>query len=119
MDIIIKNPLCIIQQGSSETLPVYTGAYRKLNVSLIEFTHNHYSNGITTYQAEEGMTWEEFVNSEYNTNNIFVLWSGGGVSFNNESNGVQDSSGNFMVKTDIITSQEYYTKTHSTGGGGN
>lgn len=96
---------------------VWDGSYTEgAGAKLITFTHDHYSDGITTYQAEEGMTWEEFVNSEYNTGNIFVLWPGGGVSFNNESNGVQDASGEFIVKTDIITSQEYYTEIYSPGG---
>ena len=35
---------------------------------MIEFT----INGVT-YQAEEGMTWKEWINSEYNISGFFVL----------------------------------------------
>ena len=39
--------------------------------SIITFSIN-YNNEIITFQAEEGMTWEEFINSSYNTNNSFT-----------------------------------------------
>lgn len=44
-----------------------------LSVSLISFTIDG-----TTYQAKEGMTWVEWVNSDYNTNNKYRR--GGGMS---------------------------------------
>lgn len=42
------------------------------DATLSEFTING-----TAYQFEKGMTWEEWVNSEYNTINAKILDSGG------------------------------------------
>lgn len=66
-----------VKSSGAEVLPVYTGAYKKLNVSLITFTIDE-----TSYSAEEGMTWKQWVNSSYNT---------GGFSFNG-------GWGNFVYK---------------------
>ena len=46
-----------------------------LNVTLITFTFMN-----ITYYAEEGMTWEEFINSSYNTNSNRCFDSDGSVS---------------------------------------
>lgn len=70
--------------------------------SLISFTIEG-----TSYQAEEGMTWEEWVNSEYNVSNAYIhnndyVILGGIIIFNGVS----------VFKTDIIidgTEYQYYS----------
>ena len=44
-------------------------------VSIIEFTivDANSLNVLGTYQCEDGMTWEKFINSDYNTNNNFYV----------------------------------------------
>ena len=70
------------------------------------------------YQAEEGMTWEEFVNSEYNTDNL--------IHINNDRDSdncvykkkyegqagatyfVFTADSNMVLKKDLIISNESY-----------
>ena len=77
--------------------------------NLITFTINS-----TEYQAEEGMTWKEWVDSEYSTNeyyaNTYVYKNGWGL----------DLSGQSVLEKDIIIAEKNYT--HNTDdiiGGGN
>lgn len=46
------------------------------DVKLISFTVED-----TTYQAEEGMTWFEWVNSNYNTNGYYIVGSNIRISY--------------------------------------
>ena len=68
---------------------------------LIEFTINM----VETYQAEEGMTWAEWVNSEYNIDEYYIL--------NNyvTSNGLDiiAYNGDNLKPIDIIVSNAKYT----------
>lgn len=41
-------------------------------VTIISFTVKHESGTVTGYQAEEGMTWAEWINSSYNTDNYII-----------------------------------------------
>ena len=45
------------------------------NVEIVEFISFsvNYNNDITTYYAEEGMTWGEWVESDYNTDGYFLV----------------------------------------------
>lgn len=67
----------------------------------------------TTYQAIDGMTWEEWVNSEYNVNQEYFLYS----------NTIFNSSRTHLVAevngTDTITDNSAYTLQHINGGGSN
>jgi hypothetical protein len=74
-------------------------------VSLITFTIDG-----TKYQAEEGMTWEQWVNSEYNT--IPDISIQGATIF------LPDGYIFGVVLSDIITNNDYYTA-HIDSGGGN
>lgn len=81
-------------------------------VQLISFT----IDGIT-YQAEEGMTWAEWVDSEYNTDEFVV---DGNDEYICPPNGVAayyvgDSSSNLVKTSDLITANEQYS---ILGGGG-
>ena len=88
------------------------------SVNLITFTVNG-----TEYQAEEGMTWGEWVDSEYNSklgekerfrvndkqyNRIQSVFWGYDVI---------DAYGEYVISTSIINSHNYTFKT-DTGGGG-
>ena len=64
-----------------ETAIQYAGTYTGTatftiavkDVSMISFTvHDNYYQTTTTYQAEEGMTWGEWVASSYNTDGYIV-----------------------------------------------
>ena len=72
-----------------------------LQKTLIEFTLSG-----TTYQAEDGMTWEEWVGSEYNTSkwrkdgSNIVFAACGYVHYNNiliQSSEIIDSSKQYSV----------------------
>ena len=90
------------ESGGSTTTP-----------TLISFTI-----GSTSYQAEEGMTWAEWVNSEYNYDNTGYTWaisdSGGVQLMWDESVLIIDVS-----STDLIIAEHKYIKTTHSGGTGN
>jgi len=81
--------------------------------SLISFTFEG-----TTYQAEEGMTWGEWVNSEYNTggfvidendNSIGTHYDEGTGEYNSWVVSDHTSGEAFVFATDvIIASHSYY-----------
>lgn len=83
---------------------------KQSTATLISFTIDG-----TSYQAEEGMTWAQWVNSSYNTDSNFI-------SFNNEIlasvNGFVVSYNGMTVKTSeiIVANRAYYL---SSGGSGN
>ena len=99
-------------ENALKALEIYDGEIS--TDSLITFT----VDGIT-FEAVEGMTWEEFVNSDYNT---------GGFNFNgmfadhvhtNTANVYvfNESTSSFVVKTDLIVEGEpYIEQSRSTGG---
>lgn len=68
-------------------------------VTLIEFTV-----GVKIYQAEEGMTWEQFVSSKYNNGDITIMapyvvyYSQQAIALN----------GSMVESTDIIISNTRY-----------
>lgn len=67
-------------------------------VTLIAFTV-----GVNIYQAEEGMTWEQFVSSKYNNGDItitapYVVYSQQAIALN----------GSMVESTDIIISNTRY-----------
>ncbi len=71
------------------------------SVTMISFSY-----GIDTYQAEEGMTWEEWILSDYNT---------GGFNVNTTYNVVRDSEYNVIIyngmevyATDVIVDNAVY-----------
>jgi len=91
-------------------------------IKLITFTIDS-----ITYQAEEEMTWEEWVNSSYNTNEWYI-----GTS--NQSSGSKsvvrdkyqayvttnrDNISNWVLPSNIIESTTYYTYTGESSGSGN
>lgn len=100
-DIIVVVP----QSESSETIKIYDGECEI--AKLISFTIDG-----TSYQAEEGMTWMEWCESEYNTNEYYcndsstVQW--GGESY------VTTTSGAFVsMRHSIEAGATYYLTSNS------
>lgn len=88
--------------------------------TIIEFTVS--GRGITTktYQAEEGMTWSEFIESSYNNGSFSLGGSSDGTTF--VSNGKVlyghlsfTYSGTEVQTTDTIIGGATYTGTNSDG----
>ena len=76
--------------------------YNKV-VQLITFKIN-----TIQYQAENGMTWGDWVNSEYNINNTYSISNDNYVHKGDEF--VSDS-GLYVVASDIIITQKYLSVT--------
>lgn len=72
----------------------------------------------TTYQAENGMTWEEWVDSEYNTGGYIV--SNDTIKLNGETTSDRVLLGGGIIRSSdtIIANTKYYYGIHS-GGSGN
>lgn len=75
--------------------------------SIITFTIDN-----TEYQAEQGMTWEEWVGSEYNTDGYFVVYD----KYIRRINKIEviftvtyENIQNFVLKTDFISNISYKT----------
>ena len=91
-----------IAQEVMNSLPYYDGTVEDVGgVELIEF-----AIGLTAYQAEAGMTWEQWVGSSYNTDG-FVLT--GLTVRNSEGLAVAKGSGSSVTATDIINNGWFYT----------
>lgn len=86
------------------------GYYWEL-VSKIEFKIRNNNGNYVTFYAAEGMTWAEFVDSEYNTQGIYI--AGTSVLYGNE---IRTSSGVSVTPTDIIMNDGSY---NAMGGGSN
>ena len=69
---------------------------------LINFTITYKNGAIKTYYAKEGMTWEEWMDSDYNTDNFYT--SEGGVCAGSLENGSLTAS-----YTDFIEDGANYT----------
>lgn len=78
------------------------------NVVLITF---YYSG--SPYSAEEGMTWEQWCNSTYNSTTLKIS---NGVLTVNGVYPVYNSSGMSVYGTDVIIENEYYDMGQSGGG---
>ena len=74
-----------IDADATAGTPVESGSGGSGNVEMISFTIDG-----TTYQAEAGMTWGEWVDSEYNTSGVYI----------GSDNGVYLSDGHGVNKTE-------------------
>lgn len=103
-DIVIVNP--VVEE-------------EEVKVSTFEIWNTRSHDLDKTFEYEDGMTWEEFINSEYNTG-LFAIYG--------TNNNIVGISGTYVyideagaVKayiTDVINQTKYYTKTSSGEGGG-
>ena len=81
----------------------------EINVNLITFYVVD-----TAYQCEEGMTWEEFVNSEYNSEGLFQINNYNNIEYNQKIIVLNDV---MVFNTDTILNGNIY-EFYSSGGGG-
>lgn len=113
------NVIATITDGQTATLPCkgkkmvgdIVIAYGVDAVNLISFTIDG-----TSYQAEEGMTWEQWANSSYNTAGAYAT----GLNYSINGKWIADArNGGAVLHQDAIkANREYFLKDH-TGGGGN
>lgn len=89
--------------------------FRKLTSHTTPTTITFTIDG-TTYQAEDGMTWEQWVNSDYNTAPICYI-SGTSVLYSNDPSGTTIGAITGATSTSQITSGAIYSSSH--GGGTN
>lgn len=93
---------------------VWDGSYTEgTGASLINFTI-----GGTSYSAEEGMTWEEWCNSNYNTYGYVIDNYDGYIAAGGGHNYVA-FSGSLVKSTDVIINNTNYTHHDIGTGGGN
>lgn len=103
----------VITTPEEEVVEEWDGSYVVSGGELIDFTI-----GSKSYQAEEGMTWQEWVESEYNTDGYVVSYSyiktqgTAGISVQYDTVNVET--------TDIIIADRVYTHANNhSGGSGN
>lgn len=114
-----SNIIAIITDGQTATLSCkgkkmigdIVISYGVEAVNLISFTIDG-----TSYQAEEGMTWEQWANSSYNTAGAYAT----GLNYSINGKWIADArNGGAVLHQDAIkANREYFLKDH-TGGGGN
>ena len=96
-------PIKNVYFGTRQVKKVYLGntlVWEKA-VTLISFSFMG-----TSYQAEVGMTWTEFINSQYNTGNAFSIQDNRIISSTNYF--VNDHNGISVTPSDRIIANEAY-----------
>lgn len=96
------------------------GALYVLENAIGTFTHKYTgdSTDTTTYEFEEGMTWAEWAESDYDTHYLCAArswglrWGGGSAEYPLYLNGVEVSA------DDLVISGATYASTYTSGGGG-
>jgi hypothetical protein len=79
----------------------YAKGYEDAPKPIITFT----IQGMGTYEAEEGMTWGEWVASDYNTDGFYISdWN----TIYNGVTSVRDFNYNEIPPTEIIEVDKYY-----------
>ena len=108
--------------GSSQTFTItITGGEDATNPDLISWLQENgnlvnlinFSINTVSYQAEDGMTWEEWVNSSYNTDGYTI---GNAMGFSAVQKGNNYITGSSSPSTTLIESDKKYTTNSYTGG---
>lgn len=113
--LVVDNTLAEVTNGATLLTWLRANATKQGATSLISFTIDG-----TSYQAEEGMTWEQWVASDYNTGGYWLGYSDRVHS--SDSDGGSHSkcvalNDVFVQNTDMIQAVAYLIK--SAGGGSN
>ena len=92
----------------SDLSPNLTINFNLAKKSLINFTIDG-----TSYQAEEGMTWEQWVNSKYNIGNYVVGETSCGIRIRRDpvtgyDEGILDPKAQFAQPSDLIINNGFY-----------
>lgn len=111
--------ICAVKDGSGGVLKDLVFFNREEEVNLISF----YIDG-TPFQCEEGMTWQDWVNSDYNTGEYkiieYSLRLGTYIVVTNSSNGYYTYgvyNTDYVKDYELINEINYITKGYSHGGG--
>ena len=101
--------VCAVKDGQGGVKKdfVFFNPEEEINVNLITFYI-----GDTPYQCEDGMTWEEFVNSNYNSEGLFQI-SGDRAYYNQDPIAFNDTAAH---NTDTILN-DYKYLCYKPGGG--
>lgn len=93
--------VCAVKDGQGGVKKdfVFFNPEEEINVNLITFYI-----GDTPYQCEDGMTWEEFVNSKYNSEGLFQI-SGDRAYYNQDPIAFNDTAAH---NTDTILNDYKY-----------
>lgn len=108
----VKNPnMTSLPTGISGIPSGWTVVNDGVNLITFSIDGGHWASGYTsTYQAEDGMTWSEWIDSDYNTNGL--------ISVGNE---IRTSSGAYAIIGigigDTIIADEIYFISYGAGGG--
>ena len=97
-----------------------TGTYENGALYVLENNLITFTIGGTTYQAEEGMTWAEWVASDYRTHYYWII-DGGAVIYGASSSSityVTKSDGTTTVNSTEVIESGYNYRLYITGGGG-
>lgn len=79
-------------------------------VSIIEFKivdAGNTTNVLGTYQCEDGMTWQEFVDSKYNTDNNFYINNDTDYVFSQKIGTTKVPIEYYVLANDVIKSRTY------------
>lgn len=98
----ITSKLSEVTNGDTLLTWLKVNATKQGAVSLISFTING-----TSYQAEQGMTWAQFVSSSYNTNGVKIDSSGNVLTSNGQRIATTLLSGS-QISTDVIVANTSY-----------
>ena len=107
--ITITSTLSQVIDGNYLLTWLKANATKQGATSLITFTIDG-----TTYQAEDGMTWEQWVASEYNTAG-YKTSSTTGVYTSDGGYAVYNASGSPVNGSNVIVANHAYTHNHSGG----
>lgn len=111
-DNIVFNDELILTKGYVYQVSILKNLASVLSFELktINFTiHEYASDYIYEYTCEEGMTWEQFSTSAYNSNNDISI----GDSYVNKASHTiynDESRTNGVLPTDVILNQTYYIR---------
>lgn len=79
-------------------------------VSIIEFKivdAGNTANVLGTYQCEDGMTWQEFVDSKYNTDNNFYIENTYNYVHSQKTGTTKVPINYYVSSNDVIKNQTY------------
>lgn len=95
--------------------------YTEVELKTFEIWNALSNDYASTYNYREGMTWQEFVNSEHNTGSFTVTSTNeinrsGTFVYDSKSGASGGNSNNCIKSTDIINQDIYWVCASSTGG---
>lgn len=108
-DILEGETACVNEETITGIIPTYDGGFR---IALVDDILFSFTLAGTSLQAEEGMTWAEWIESDYNTINLSCSY-GNQCHSDKLNNGyvfsIKDGNGAGVSDTDTIIADTAYT----------